>query len=261
MEERNAGSTDLKLSVLGLGCWQFGSAGEEDYWGLEFTDELATSLTRRACELGFTYFDTAEDYGKGASESQLGRALASLDEGTRAKCVIGSKILPNNCGDVRAHCEGTLARLGVPAIDLYMVHWPIDQNSMAHFSGAHTASGGRDYASTGDVAADAVPPARKAFLDLAELQREGKVKHVGVSNFGVAQLQDALSTGVKIAANQLCYNLIFRAAELEVTSRYTIRCVAATQPAHTVCSHLAQIIPFCAANGIGVLAYSPLMQA
>jgi aryl-alcohol dehydrogenase-like predicted oxidoreductase len=84
--------------------------------------------------------------------------------------------------------------------------------------------------------AEHVSPRWQAFLDLAELQREGKVKHVGVSNFGVAQLQDALTTGVKIAANQLCYNLIFRAPELE-------------------------IIPFCAANGIGVLAYSPLMQA
>ena len=110
-----------------------------------------------------------------------------------------------------------------------------DENSMAHFAGAHTASGGRDYATTGAVAAHDVPPAQQAFLDLMALQQEGKVRHVGVSNFGVQQLEEALSTGVRLAVNQCCYNLIFRASEFEV-------------------------LPFCAARGIGVLAYSPLMQ-
>ena len=230
---RSAGG--LELSTLGLGTWQFGSAGAEDYWGLEFTDELATELVSQAARLGVTYFDTAEDYAKGASERQLGRAIASLPEEQRAKVVIGSKILPNNCGKVRAHCEATLERLGVPCVDLYMVHWPIDVNSMAHFTGGSTAAGGRDYATTGDVKADDVPSVGRAFSELQALQKEGKVKHVGVSNFGVEQLEEALATGVTISANQLCYNLLFRAAELE-------------------------IIPFCEARGIGVLAYSPLMQ-
>lgn len=63
---------------------------------------------------------------KGGSESQLGRALRTLPAATRGKVVIGSKILPNHCGEVRKHCEGTLSRLGVDCIDLYMVHWPID---------------------------------------------------------------------------------------------------------------------------------------
>jgi aryl-alcohol dehydrogenase-like predicted oxidoreductase len=116
-----------------------------------------------------------------------------------------------------------------------MVHWPIDANSMAHFSGAHTAAGGRDYATTGNVKSDAVPAADAAFLELAALQKEGKIKHVGVSNFGVKQLEAALKTGVSLAVNQLCYNLIFRAPEFD-------------------------IIPFCQTKGIGVLAYSPLMQ-
>ena len=103
----------LSLSRLGLGCWQFGSAGEADYWGLNFTDELASELVRKSLDNGITYFDTAEDYAKGGSESQLGRALAALPSADRAKCVVGSKILPNNCGDVRKHCEATLARLGL----------------------------------------------------------------------------------------------------------------------------------------------------
>jgi len=229
------GTAGIDLSVLGFGTWQFGSAGADDYWGLEFTDELANALVRQATAAGVTYFDTAEDYAHGGSEEQLGRALKTLSPEVRAKVVIGSKILPNDCGAVREHVEGTCARLGVEAIDLYMVHWPISSNSMGHFAGAHTASGGRDYATTGDVAEAAVPASQQAFIDLMAMQKEGKIKHIGVSNFGVEQLKDALSTGVKIAVNQLCYNLIFRAVELD-------------------------ILPYCQANGIGCFAYSPLMQ-
>ena len=210
MEQRKAGDSSLTLSTLGFGCWQFGSAGEQDYWGLDFTDELALALTKQATAAGIVYFDTAEDYAKGGSEEQLGRTLKQLDAATRARVVIGSKVLPNHCSDVRGHCEGTLQRLGVEAIDLYMVHWPISSNSMAHFAGSHTASGGRDYATTGEVSAEDVPPSQQAFLDLMELQKEGKVRHIGVSNFGVKQLEEALATGVKLAVNQLCYNLIFR---------------------------------------------------
>ena len=135
------GTAGIDLSVLGFGTWQFGSAGADDYWGLEFTDELANALVRQATAAGVTYFDTAEDYAHGGSEEQLGRALKTLSPEVRAKVVIGSKILPNDCGAVREHVEGTCARLGVEAIDLYMVHWPIDKNSMAHFAGGHTSFG------------------------------------------------------------------------------------------------------------------------
>ena len=106
---------------------------------------------------------------------------------------------------------------------------------MALFAGDHTAAGGRDYATTGAVGAESVPPSQRAFLDLMELQKEGKIKHIGVSNFGVRQLADALETGVTIAVNQLAYNLLTRAVEFE-------------------------ILPFCRQRGIGVLAYSPLLQ-
>ena len=190
----------------------------------------------QATSAGITYFDTAEDYAAGASETQLGGAVAALPQETRASVVIGSKILPNHCADVAKHVEGTLRRLGVPQIDLYMVHWPIDRNSMAHFAGAATtASGGRDYAAVDHAATPEAPPTERAFRELMSLQAAGKIKHIGVSNFGVAQLREALATGVTIAVNQLCYNLIFRAIEFE-------------------------ILPFCVEHGIGVFAYSPLMQ-
>ena len=235
MKTNRAGTSGLQLSALGYGTWQFGSGGADDYWGLEFTDDMAVALLAQATAAGVTYVDTAADYAQGGSEKQLGRALKALAPEARAKVVIGSKILPNNCGDVRKYTEASLARLGVESVDLYMVHWPIEANSMAHFAGDHTAAGGRDYATTGDVAAGSVPPSQQAFLDLAELQKEGKIKHVGVSNFGVQQLTDALRTGVTIAVNQLAFNLLTRAIEFE-------------------------IMPFCAANGIGVVAYSPLLQ-
>ncbi|KAH8068267.1 oxidoreductase [Aureococcus anophagefferens] len=172
MKTNRAGG--LELSALGYGTWQFGSGGADDYWGLEFTDDMAVALLKQATAAGVTYVDTAADYAQGGSELQLGRALKALAPDARAKVVIGSKILPNNCGE-------------------------------------------------------------RAFLDLMELQKEGKIKHIGVSNFGVRQLADALETGVTIAVNQLAYNLLTRAIEFE-------------------------ILPFCRQRGIGVLAYSPLLQ-
>jgi len=227
--------TSLVLPPYGLGCWQFGSKGEEDYWGLTFTQSLANELVTEAIANGITFFDTAEDYAAGGSEIQLGEALKTLTEEQRSKAIVGSKILPNHCGDVRTYCEKTLERLGLTSIDLYMVHWPITTSGMAHFASAHTnASGGRDYSAVSDQVG-AVPSTELAFRTLAELQNEGKIKHIAVSNFGVAQLKEALATGVKIASNELSYNLIFRAIEFD-------------------------IIPFCKEQGIQVLAYSPLMQ-
>merc|ERR1711957_777160 len=105
---------------------------------------------------------------------------------------------------------------GVDCIDLYMVHWPIDKNSMAHFTGGPNAAGNRDYSQTGDVDDASVPMVERAFKELAKFQQEGKIRHIGVSNFGVEQLTEALATGVKIAVNQVCYNLIFRAPEFEI---------------------------------------------
>lgn len=235
IQKRSFGSSGFETSCLGFGTWQFGQKGEDDYWGLEYTDELATTLVKQATDGGVTYFDTAEDYAKGGSESQLGRVISSLSAEQKSKIIVGSKILPNNCGNIEASLEGTLQRLGVECIDLYMVHWPIDKNSMAHFTGGSNAAGNRDYSQTGEIEDSSVPPTTMAFQQLMKLQAQGKVKHIGVSNFGVTQLQEALATGVKIAVNQVCYNLIFRAAEFE-------------------------IFPFCEEHGIGTFAYSPLMQ-
>lgn len=116
-----------------------------------------------------------------------------------------------------------------------MVHWPISASGMSHFAGGKTASGGRDYATTGEIDESTVPSTAGAFKALKKLQEAGKVKHIGVSNFGVNQLKEALESGVTIAANQLCYNLIFRAVEMD-------------------------IIPFCKEKNIQIICYSPLQQ-
>mmetsp|Transcript_22277 Transcript_22277/g.41809 ORF Transcript_22277/g.41809 Transcript_22277/m.41809 type:complete len:380 (-) Transcript_22277:147-1286(-) len=226
----------LHFSPVGFGCWQLGSRGKDDYWGLKFTDDLAKSLVSRAVCNKITYFDTAECYSQGASERQLGLALKELDKDLRSQVIVGSKVLPNNCSDVRKALKGTLDRLGMKSIDLYMVHWPITKRGMAHFAGDNKDKpSGIDYAKSDAKSIKEVPATAKAFEELVQLQKEGFIKHIGVSNFGVKQLKEALATGVKIAVNQVAYSLLFRAIEFEV-------------------------LPFCREHGIEVLCYSPLMQ-
>jgi len=232
MECRKTGD-GLEVATLAFGAWQFGSkGGKDDYWGVEFTQQMANDLVKLYATNGPTYFDTAEGYNDGESEIQMGIALKTLDEPTRKRVVLGTKIQPNACteSELRPHLEKSLKRLDVPYVDLYMVHWPIDANSMAHFAGGHTSFGPSD-----PSAIHHVPESKKAFQILMELQKEGKIKHIGTSNFGVQQLKEALSTGVKISVNEVAYSLLFRAVEFE-------------------------ILPFCKENNIGVFAYMPLMH-
>jgi len=220
-----------QLSPLGFGCWQLGSKGEDDYWGLEYTQEMANDMLKAAVGKGIRFIDTAADYAKGDSETQLGVALKTLDPESRKKLTVASKLVPNQCGSILSALEGTLKRLQLDSIDLFQVHWPIDANSMAHFALGHASFG-----HGAQVAASEVPPSLAAFRTLAKLQRGGFIKHVGVCNFGVEQLKEAMSSGCKISSNQICYNLVWRCAELQ------------------------GIIDFCLAESIALIAYSPLMQ-
>lgn len=204
------GVNGLKTSVLGIGCWQFGNASEEEYWGKEYTQKLVTELVEKASDCGVNYFDTAEAYFKGRSEVLLGKAIKELKD----PVVISSKIVPSNCTreGVYNSLTQTLERLQVNCIDLYLIHWPIEE----------------------DDEKDS-PSVKAAFEALAELQKSKKIIHIGVSNFGVDQISEALATGAKIICNQLAYNLVTRAIEFE-------------------------IIPFCQKHGISVVCYSPLLQ-
>ena len=198
--------------MLGLGCWSFGGG---DYWGPRSQDEV-DRVVRRAVELGVNYFDTAEAYNDGRSEESLGIAIRGLP---RDKLVIGTKVSPSNTEPAAlvAHCEASLKRLGVETIDLYMVHWPIAPHSIVHFN--------RD---------GACPSVAAAFETLMSLRRQGKIRHVGVSNFGSEYLGEALESA-EIAVNELPYNLLCRVIEVD-------------------------ILPYCRRSGVGVIGYMALMQ-
>ena len=106
MARRPCGTEGLELPALGIGCWSFGGG---DYWGHQEQRDV-DSVVSAAIEMGCTYFDTAEVYNDGRSESALGQAL----KGRRTRVLIGSKVSPNNTSPktLRAHCDDSLRRLG-----------------------------------------------------------------------------------------------------------------------------------------------------
>jgi len=197
-----------------MGCWSFGGG---DYWGAQSQSEV-DAVVRHAVEHGCNFFDTAEAYNGGASEQALGAALRGIP---RDQVIVCTKISPSHTAPdtLVQHCEASLRRLQTDHIDLYMVHWPITAHSIRHFTAAATA----------------VPEVPAAFATLMQLQRAGKLRHLGVSNFGRAQLTEALATGAAIVVNELPYSLLTRAIEHD-------------------------ILPFCREQGVGVLAYMALLQ-
>ncbi len=200
IERRYYGNTGATLPVIGIGCWAYGSG---DYWGNQDQKDV-NEVVAMAIDRGVNYFDTAEAYNDGRSEEALGIAL----KGRRQAAIIGSKVLPSNTEPavLRQHCEASLRRLGTDRIDIYMLHWPLTDHSV-----------------------------EDAFATLEALQKEGKIGAIGLSNYGPHQLQEALATGAKFAVDQVCYNLLSRAIEVE-------------------------LMPLCTRLGIGILAYMPLLQ-
>ncbi len=199
MKYRMLGDSGLRVSVLAFGAWQL---GDPDYWGEDVQTD-ATATVQAAIDGGINLFDTAEMYGDGASEEILGKALA----GKREQVFIASKVAPQNCSPnaLRAACEASLTRLNTDYIDLYQVHWPSREI-----------------------------PFEETYGTLKRLQEEGKIRHVGVSNFGKEDLTTWLEGGGTVS-NQLGYNALYRAIEYE-------------------------ILPLCRRRDVGVLSYMPLMQ-
>ena len=199
MEYRRLGRSELRVSAVAMGCWAI--AGDST-WGPQ--DEAgALAAIRAALDAGINFFDTAEMYGDGYSEELLGRALA----GRRREAVIASKPAGQRlaAADLKGACEAALKRLKTDYLDLYQVHWPSRTVPLTESLGA-----------------------------LKELQAAGKVRAIGVSNFGPGDLGDLLKLG-RVESNQVPYSLLWRAIESE-------------------------ILPLCVKNGISVLCYSPLAQ-
>lgn len=213
---RKAGAADLYLPVLGVGAFSFGGGS---YWGAQSQGDV-DAVVGRALDLGVNYFDTAEAYNGGESERALGRALA----GRRSQALIGSKVQPDHAyaDALIRHCDESLRRLGTDYLDLYMLHWPLNAKALSPF--------------TKDPASLQNPPTiQEAMGALDELRRKGKIRHIGISNFGASQMAEAFRTGVPIAVNQLPYNLMMRGIEPEV-------------------------LGICGRDGIGVLGYMALFQ-
>jgi len=199
MEYKQLGQTELMVSVVALGCW--GLISDWNWGEQDRSDSIAT--VHAALDAGINFFDTAEAYGDGESEVILGQTLA----GVRHEVVIASKVSPNHLStaEVRSACEDSLRRLKTDYIDLYQIHWP-----------------------NHDL------PISETMETLEQLQQQGKIRAIGVCNFGAQDLSDLLAVG-QTQSNQLPYSLLWRAVEFEVQ-------------------------PECLENNIGILAYSPLMQ-
>jgi len=171
MTTRAFGTTGLKITPLGFGAWAIGGDGWKFGWGPQ-DDADSVAAIHRALEHGMNWIDTAAAYGFGRSEEVVARALDGISE----KPLVFTKcgLVPSNAGDggtredlsrasIVAECEASLRRLRVEAIDLYQIHWPTD------------------------VLADI----DEGWAAMAELVAAGKVRHIGVSNFSIRELERA----------------------------------------------------------------------
>jgi aryl-alcohol dehydrogenase-like predicted oxidoreductase len=200
MEYTTLGDTDLEVSRVGLGLWNISGGADWDR-----TDEdQAVETIHTAVENGITFLDTAEAYGDGYSEEVLGTALEDLD---REEVVVATKVWQDNLGyeDCKAACEASLDRLGTDYVDVYYVHYH-----------------------------DPETPIEETARALRELQEEGKIGVVAVSNTGPRDLEDTLEV-LDVAANQVPYNLLWRAIEYDVADA-------------------------CRSAGVDLVGYSPLAQ-
>jgi diketogulonate reductase-like aldo/keto reductase len=185
------------IPALGQGTWFVG----EDRGAR--SEEIAT--LQAGIDAGLTLIDTAEMYGEGYAEELIGDAIA----GRRDAVFLTSKVYPHNASvsGVAAACDRSLRRLKTDHIDLYLLHW------------------------RGNV------PLQESVAGFERLKQAGKIRHWGVSNFNLCDMQElgALPAGGAVAANQVLYNLTRRGIEWEM-------------------------LPWCKASGVPIMAYSPLEQ-
>jgi aryl-alcohol dehydrogenase-like predicted oxidoreductase len=186
------GDTGLEITRLGFGAWAIGGGGWEFGWGPQEDDESIAAI-HRALELGVNWVDTAAAYGFGHSEEVVGRALEGLDERpyvfTKASLVPGpgGRVVHNLKRDsILREANQSLERLGVNAIDLYQIHWPIPDEDI-----------------------------EEGWSALAELKEQGLVHHIGVSNFDVEQLR-RIKEIAPVETLQPQYSLVARDVEDEI---------------------------------------------
>ena len=166
----------LQLPKIGFGMWTIGGEGTAD----QTLDVRSMAALRSALELGYTHFDTAEYYAAGHAEELLGQAIRESGM-AREALFITSKVSPEHLKyeAVLRSCEDSLRRLGMDFIDLYLIHWP----------------------KVGMKLED-------AFRALNNLVKDGKVKHLGVSNFNLKLLKQSKALSeTALLTNQVSYSL------------------------------------------------------
>jgi diketogulonate reductase-like aldo/keto reductase len=194
---------NLTLPKIGFGTWTIGGETSSD----PTTDSASTTALHSALEVGYTHFDTAEYYASGHAEELLGHAVRETKT-KRENLFITSKVSPEHLDhdNVLKSCENSLRRLGMETIDLYLIHWPRVGMNL-----------------------------EEAFRALNKLVRDGKVKHLGVSNFKLKLLKQAQSfSETPIVTNQVPYSL----------------------PNHTYVEN--GVIEYCQQNDILITAFSPV---
>lgn len=211
MQTVKFGKTGMEITPIGFGAWAIGGGGWAAAWGPQDDDE-AVGAIRRAVELGVNWVDTAAVYGLGHSEELVALALKSVPESERPYVFTKCSLVWDDAGDisnvlekdsVKRECEESLRRLQTDVIDLYQIHWPRPDEYI-----------------------------EEGWEAMAELKDEGKVRHIGVSNFDVSQME-RIGEIAPVETLQPPYNMLNRGVEEE-------------------------ILPYCGENDIGVIVYSPM---
>jgi aryl-alcohol dehydrogenase-like predicted oxidoreductase len=220
MDYRRLGSTGLRISRLGLGCGNFGGIGSAPaFFGMGETEAQAFDLMDRAFDAGINFFDTANAYGGGRSETYIGRWLNTKGSAVRQQLLLSSKVFnpvgpgPNDRGLSRRHIlqqvDESLARLQTDRLDMYLIHEP-----------------------------DPDTPLDETLQALDDVVRMGKVIYVGASNIEAWRLARGLwlsdkRGGCRFDWVQNSFSLLDRGPERE-------------------------LFPLCADQGVGFTAFSPL---
>ncbi len=207
--KRRLGNSDMQLSPIGFGAWAIGGGDWQHGWGAQ-EDNDSIAAIRRSIELGANWIDTAAVYGLGHSEEIVAKALDGMADRPYlfTKCAMTwgeDRKIVQTLRQIRRECEESLRRLNVDTIDLYQIHWPNPDNEV-----------------------------EEGWQTMADLQREGKVRWIGVSNFNVGQMERAQAIA-PITSLQPPYSLINRSVE-------------------------AEILPYTLSHGIGVINYSPMQS-
>jgi aryl-alcohol dehydrogenase-like predicted oxidoreductase len=211
MQFRTLGCSGLKLSVIGLGTWAIGGGDWQFGWGDQDEQESINTIVR-AVELGINWIDTAAIYGEGRSETLVAKAMQQIPAAERpliaTKCgrvALGNGEIGKSLRreSVIAECEASLQRLQTDCLGLYQLHWPEPDEEI-----------------------------EEGWQTLVDLQKQGKVRHIGVSNHSPAQMA-RLQKIAPIVSLQPPYSMIAREVEPE-------------------------ILPYCGKQNIGVICYSPM---